>query len=93
MPGLRYQPQLWSKLLQRLESSILPGNGSDTESDDNDERDPGMLEGTFDLVVSVWFFYELQTRLGVIVNTLTRLACSGVALCFFFLRVTYKVGS
>lgn len=36
--------------------------------------------------------YELQTRLGVIVNTLMELTCSGVRVVFF-LRVATKVGT
>lgn len=36
--------------------------------------------------------YELQTRLGVIVNTLMELTCSGVRVVFFS-RVATKVGT
>lgn len=34
------------------------------------------------------FFYELQTKLGVIVSMLTQLIYSGVGLCFSYVYLT-----
>lgn len=44
--------------------------------------------------IPVCFLCDFQTRLGVIVNTLTQLTCSGFGLFVFFLpqRITSKLG-
>jgi hypothetical protein len=42
MPGRIYRSQLWYELSRRQEP-LLPGNSSDTGTD-NDEREPGMLD-------------------------------------------------
>lgn len=49
-----------------------------------------ILKSTWPSVKRSVFIFELQTKWGVVVNTLRMLMCSGVGL---FYRVTSKVGS
>lgn len=41
--------------------------------------------------IYLFIFYELKTRLGVIVNTVTEHMCSNVRLCFFVLLIRLGV--